>query len=123
MNPKVLFPIVVALMMANPLQSATFTVVNTNSTGPGSLEQAILDANANAGADVIAFDLATGGFTIRPTNALPVITDPVTLDGTTQPGYAGTPKIEIQGVSAGAAVDGLKIATSNSVIRGLVFLF
>ncbi|HNQ90816.1 MAG TPA: right-handed parallel beta-helix repeat-containing protein [Verrucomicrobiota bacterium] len=120
MNPKVLFPIVVALMMANPLQSATFTVVNTNSTGPGSLEQAILDANANAGADVIAFDLATGGFTIRPTNALPVITDPVTLDGTTQPGYAGTPKIEIQGVSAGAAVDGLKIATSNSVIRGLV---
>ncbi|MEP6923260.1 MAG: hypothetical protein ABI954_02240, partial [Pyrinomonadaceae bacterium] len=36
--------------------AATFTVTNTNDTGAGSLRQAILDANAAAGDDIIAFD-------------------------------------------------------------------
>lgn len=99
---------------------ATFTVVNTNSTGVGSLQQAILDANASVGEDMIVFSIPSGGLTIRPTNALPAITDPVTVDGSTQPGYAGAPLIELQGTTAGPAVDGLKLATSNSVIRGLV---
>ena len=34
---------------------AIFTVTNTNDSGPGSLRQAILDANASAGADTITF--------------------------------------------------------------------
>ncbi len=34
---------------------ATFTVVNANDSGAGSLRQAILDANAAGGADDIAF--------------------------------------------------------------------
>ncbi len=101
-------------------RAATFTVINTNVTGAGSLQQAIFDANANAGADVITFNIATGGLTITPTNALPNITDPVTIDGSTQPGFAGVPIIELNGTSAGAAVDGLRIATSNTVIRALV---
>lgn len=32
---------------------ATYTVTNTNDSGAGSLRQAILDANANAGLDTI----------------------------------------------------------------------
>ncbi len=36
--------------------AATFTVTNTNDSGPGSLRQAVLDANAAAGADNIVFD-------------------------------------------------------------------
>ena len=32
----------------------TFTVTNTNDSGQGSLRQAILDANANSGADTIS---------------------------------------------------------------------
>ena len=35
------------------LHGATFTVTNTNDSGAGSLRQAILDANATAGEDVI----------------------------------------------------------------------
>lgn len=42
---------------AHPLPSlATFVVTNTNDSGAGSLRQAILDANAAAGADMITFD-------------------------------------------------------------------
>jgi hypothetical protein len=95
-------------------------VINTNSTGAGSLHQAILDANANTGADVINFNLPSGGLTIAPASALPSIFDPVTIDGSTQPGFSGAPVIEINGASAGTGVDGFKIATSNSVIRALV---
>lgn len=36
--------------------AATFTVTNTNDSGAGSLQQAILNANAAAGADTIVFD-------------------------------------------------------------------
>jgi hypothetical protein len=101
-------------------RAATFTVINTNAAGAGSLQQAILDANASSGADLIHFNIASGGLTIAPTNALPVITEPVTIDGSTQPGFVSAPIIELNGASAGAAVDGLKIETSNSVIRALV---
>src|SRR4051812_1568525 len=67
---------------------ATFLVTDPADTGPGTLRQAILGANAAAGADVIAFNLPGEGpvRTIRPLSALPEITDLTTLDGRTQPG-------------------------------------
>ncbi len=40
---------------------ATFTVTNANDSGAGSLRQAVLDANAAAGADSIVFDAAFDG--------------------------------------------------------------
>ena len=43
---------------AAQLTAATFTVSNTADSGPGSLRQAILDANAAAGSDTIVFDPA-----------------------------------------------------------------
>src|SRR5512144_424980 len=71
----------------------TFTVVNTNDSGAGSLRQAINDANANPGSS-IAFNIPGGGVhTIAGPTALPWLTVPVTIDGTTQPGYAGAPLI------------------------------
>jgi hypothetical protein len=36
----------------------TYTVTNTNDSGAGSLRQAIIDANANPGADIIGFNLS-----------------------------------------------------------------
>ncbi|MBC8095903.1 MAG: right-handed parallel beta-helix repeat-containing protein, partial [Akkermansiaceae bacterium] len=109
-----------ALAVSSSLSAATFTVSNTNSSGTGSLQQALLDANTNAGTDTISFNIASGGLTISPANALPSIIEPVTINGRTQPGFASTPIIEINGTSAGVAVDGLKIFTSNCVISALV---
>src|SRR5688572_27211498 len=37
--------------------SCTLTVTNTNDSGPGSLRQAIIDANANSDADTICFNI------------------------------------------------------------------
>jgi parallel beta-helix repeat protein len=100
----------------------TFSVTNTNDSGPGSLRQAILDANANSGVrDTIAFNLpGPGPHTITPLTPLPTITDPVIIDGTTQPGFAGRPIIELNGASAGAGATGLTISAGNSTVRGLV---
>src|SRR5436190_1596225 len=68
-------------------QAATFTVTNTNDSGAGSLRQAIVDANGNAGLDTVAFNIPGAGVhTITPLSSLPYFTDPVFLDGYTQPG-------------------------------------
>lgn len=100
--------------------AATFTVTNTNDSGPGSLRQAILDANANPGADTIAFNIPGSGLqTIELSSALPTITDPVTIDGTTQPGYAGGPLIELHGQTGVTIFDGLTITAGSSAVRAL----
>ncbi len=100
----------------------SFLVTNTIDSGPGSLRQAILDANAAANIgtpDTIRFDIpGLGAHTIQPLSQLPTITDPVVLDATTQPGYAGTPVIELDGTLAGIA-DGLAIASGGTTVRGL----
>jgi hypothetical protein len=59
--------------------------------------------------------------TISPLGALPAITQPVVIDGTTQPGFAGKPIIEIEGSSAGQAF-GLELGAGSdgSVIRDLI---
>ncbi len=101
--------------------ASTLVVTNTNDSGPGSLRLAIVQANDSGPRDTIAFNIpGTGVHTIRPTSVtpLPGITQPVVIDGTTQPGYAGTPLIEISGENAGSTA-GLFVNTSNTLIRGL----
>lgn len=99
---------------------ATYTVTNTNDSGAGSLRQAILDANANAGADTISFNLGSTGLAISLSSALPTITGQITLDGWTQSGYSGVPTVIIDG--NGLIGDGLVLTSTadNSIIRGLV---
>lgn len=63
---------------AAALASTIFPVTNINDSGAGSLRQAILDANANAGADVIN---VTAVGTINLLSTLPVIDDDVTILG------------------------------------------
>ncbi len=95
------------------------TVINTDDSGPGSLRQAILNANATVGVkETICFNLT--GTTIYLSSALPAITDPVIIDGTTQPGFPGTPIVELSGVGAGAGANGLAIAAGSSTVKGLV---
>ncbi len=99
--------------------ATTFVVTNTNDNGPGSLRQAILDANANPGSDLINFNIGSGLKTITLASALPAISDPVVIDGTTQPGFSGTPLIEINGTSTGFNVV-LPISAGNTTIRSLI---
>ncbi len=64
---------------------ATYTVTTVNDSGAGSLRQAILDANANAGADTINFNIAgTGIHTISLASLLPTITGQTTINATTE---------------------------------------
>ena len=69
----------------------TFTVTTTADSGPGSLRQAIIDANAAsttaANPNLIQFAIAGSGVqTIALQTSLPSISQPVIIDGTTQPG-------------------------------------
>jgi parallel beta-helix repeat protein len=87
---------------------SAFTVLNLNDHGAGSLRQAIVAANSNPGADVINFGVAG---TIVLTSALPTITGNVNINGTTAPGFAGTPMVEVNfndfgGLQFNACADG-----------------
>ena len=107
-------------------QSANFTatrqnfvVTNTNNHGAGSLRDAIVNANATVGTDTIVFNIPGPGVkTLNLVNQLPDITDPVVIDGTTQPGYSGSPLIEINGVAISSG-RGLVIKAGGSTVRGL----
>ena len=114
---------------AAPLVAATFTVTNTDDSGPGSLRQAILDANSTAGADTIAFNIPGAGVhTITPVTALPVVTETATIDGYTQPGASPNTApvatnavilIELDGSAAGAVVGMQFTSHDGSVLRGM----
>jgi hypothetical protein len=94
-------------------------VTNTNDSGAGSLRGAIDASNASVGVlDTIAFNIAGSGVhTITPATAYPGITDPVVIDGSTQPGYADAPLIEIHGNSS---ISGVRITAGGSTVRALV---
>jgi hypothetical protein len=100
---------------------STYLVTNTNDSGDGSLRQAIINVNNGSGGDLIAFDIDGGGVqTIQLLSALPTLTQSVTIDGTTQPGFGGTPLIELDGAGAGSSANGLTISAGHSTVEGLV---
>ncbi len=99
----------------NPL-----VVTTTADSGTGSLRAAITYADDNGGG-TITFDIVGDApFTIEPQSALPSIGDGITIDGTSQPGYSGTPIIVLDGDMAGSGVNGLTLTGSGSTIQGLV---
>ncbi|CAN5444285.1 hypothetical protein BH18VER2_BH18VER2_03920 [soil metagenome] len=114
-----------------PATADTFTVMTANSLGAGSLFEAIELANANPDADTIVFAFpGSGVHTISVgENGLPEITDPVTLDGYTQPGANANTLtigndavilIRIDGAETGETPHhGLIIRAGDSVVRGL----
>jgi hypothetical protein len=70
-----------------PAAASVFMVANNSDAGAGSLRQAILDANAAAGADTIQFAIpGSGVHTIALTSQLPAISGSLTIDGFTQSG-------------------------------------
>lgn len=84
--------------------------------GACTLRAAIQESNAVAGADVIGFAIGSGLQTITLGSSLPTITSAVRIDGWTQPGYAGSPLIDINANGQG----GLVVTAGNTTLRGLV---
>ena len=105
----------------NPLK-----VTNTHDVDEiGSFRHALNYANGHEGTDEIIFDISgEGPFTLQPsTTPLPPITDPVIIDGFSQPGASESNSIlliELDGESAGIGSNGLTLASDNCEIKGLV---
>jgi len=107
---------------------AIFTVNTTTDSDDGScdathcsLREAILAANLEAEGATIVFDIpGQGPHTIRPGSNLPFLLGNVILDGTTDPDFAGTPVIELDGTNAGDFAQGLNLAESGNIVRGIV---
>lgn len=95
---KLLFLSLVFLLLTlgPPAKAATFTVLNTNDAGAGSLRQAIIDAEANPGFDIIVFDGTLSG-TINLASNLPIITQTLNIDGTTADDAGIGPDIRLDG--------------------------
>src|SRR5262245_51663851 len=101
------------------VRAAIITVYNTDISGPGSFHQAILEANALPGPDVIQFNLPSVPAIISLNPEPPVITETLEIDGRSQPGYAGEPVISLE--SGFTAVNLVFLDAPNSSVSGLAF--
>ena len=107
---------------------SAYTVINNADSGAGSLRQAIINSNANGGADTIDFAIPGAGVhTIAAANGLPLIAVPMLIDGYTQPGAVANTNGPQQGSNAQLMIEVscsnggcIAIAGGNSTLRGLV---
>jgi uncharacterized repeat protein (TIGR01451 family) len=113
------FACCISLMLcAASARAATYTVTNTGDTGNGSLRKAVTNANASVGTDIIAFNIPSGSLTggvaiIRLTSGPLVITESVTIDGTTQTTNVGNTNAGSLGVGGSVGVGALSLSTVN----------
>jgi hypothetical protein len=107
-------------------QAATFTVTNLDDSGPGSLRQAILDANGAAGADVVQFQAGLTGAIVLSSGQI-LVTDSVDIQG------PGAVNLAVTGIgdsrifylySGQALIDvtisGLTLAGGNAEVGGAI---
>ncbi|WP_127129766.1 T9SS type A sorting domain-containing protein [Pseudoflavitalea rhizosphaerae] len=115
----------IPVCLSTTAYSATYTVTSNASSGPGTLAQAITDANTNPGADIIQFNLPGGSLVISLTSPLPAITGEVTIEGYSQPGAAQgsiaarTILVQVDGNAMGGSNNIFTIASPNVSISGL----
>ncbi len=121
----VLFAVLLAPAQAG---AVTFDVNDNGDPGVGicdlaecTFREAIDAANGNAGPDTITFAGLPGG--MSPSSQLPDITEQVTIDGETIPGFPAS-EVTLAGGSAGPIANGLVLTgtADASVIRGLTIL-
>jgi CSLREA domain-containing protein len=98
------------LARPDPAWGAIIEVTNTTDSGACSLREAILSANLSANVpDAINFNITGAGpHTISPLTPLPAITDPLVIDGYTQPGAS------LNTLATGEAQDGKIPALASS---------
>jgi hypothetical protein len=97
MATLLLLALFVPLLVVQATTPTAFTVVNTNDSGPGSLRDAITQANGGTGA-TITFTVPG---TITLASPLPHIAATMTIDGASAPTYTGTPVVAIDGNQGG----------------------
>ena len=96
-------------------------VTNLADSGPGTLRQALLDANDAPGENLILFNLPVSGLNIIALDSpLPEITSPIIINGWSQPGFVNVPLVEVTGSYLTNAADGLVISAGSSTVRGLI---
>ena len=108
----------IALLFAfsTTVSAATFSVSSSAQSGPGTLRQAILDANALPGRDTINVLLDV----VFLSSSLPPIIDPVDIDGTT----TGTSRAEVVGAPfEGGFILRFAGGSSTSTVRDLRLYF
>jgi hypothetical protein len=103
-----------------PVNGALYLVTSAADSGEGSLRDAIHLANNDLSAPhTIQFNISGGGpQTITLLGPLEYISRSVTIDGTTQPGYAGMPLITVDG--GGIVSEGLHISANSCMVKGLL---
>jgi uncharacterized repeat protein (TIGR01451 family) len=109
-------------LMERRLVLSSFSVTSTgDSTDANTLRWAILGADAATGPSSISFDIPGGGVqVIKLSQPLPAITNTVVIDGTSQPNYAGSPLIQIDGSGlVGPGNNGLVFSAGSSTVEGL----
>lgn len=104
---------------ANPGNGACATT-----GGACTLRAALMETNAlGAGPHRVEFNLpASGGLTILPLVPLPLVSKSVVVDGSTQPGYGGSPIVTLDGANTASRVDGLQVSAPQAIIRALVIV-
>jgi CSLREA domain-containing protein len=132
LHPAILLAFAGMLFGCAPISTLTVNATDdvddgTCNTAHCSLREAINKANTLAGTITIKFDIGGGGVqTIKPLATLPVISAVVVIDGSTQPGFASVPIIELDGnlavdpTGSGAGVDGLVLSGGGSTVKYLV---
>src|SRR5207244_9280750 len=96
-------------------------ICETATSGECTLRAALQESAARPGGETVIFNIpGSGVHTITPSSPLPMAFE-VSIEATSQPGWAGSPLIELRGTSAGAA-DGLVVggtASRPAIVRGL----
>ncbi len=108
--------------MERRLVLSSFVVTSTaDSTAANTLRWAIQEVDAGTGPGSISFDIPGNGVqVIALEQPLPAITNPVVIDGTTQPKYSGSPLIQVDGSGLHTPDnDGLVLSAPASTIEGL----
>jgi hypothetical protein len=109
-------PLVVSLVLlfALPLAAATFTVTSGADSGPGTLRQAILDANANPGRDQIVLQAD-----VTLESSTPDITGPIDITGARTP--SGRHEINVNTAVPGIVRLNFAAGSAGSTIDSIVF--
>jgi titin len=106
-------------LLPSAASASTYSVTSTADAGPGTLRQAIGDANAHPGGDAVRFNLPGPGMqTIGITSPLPAVSETLVINGRSQQGFAGTPLVRVDNAS-GTQLTGLRIAAAQCEVLGL----